>query len=143
MEWNELYRPRPTSVCLVFASEHGGHVADLRQGIRRYLTRFYHMETALRISTILTYDYQFSRDRKRRCILIRTEEEVPTAVLVDLYARLALAGGYLRTPSTTYVVTIEGNVDTQQVQALTWHYFWTNSLFERHIVRKTDRHLFN
>jgi len=143
MNLSDPYRPRPFSVSLVFTSLHGAHIADLRRGVRMFLMRYYHSQAALRISTCATYNYLFSHDRKERCIVLSIDAPFSEGVLLDLYARMYQQRGQLRTPLTTYEVTLQGNVDVQRLNALTSHYFWMNDLFERHIGRSDERFLLN
>ena len=143
MELNDPYRPRPASVSLVFAARRGGNITDLRHGIFRFWTRFYPYEVGLRMCTSLTYNYHFSQNRRERCIIVTAEACFAEHVLLDLFARLSQRGEQLRTPLTAYDVTIEGNVDVQRLQALSWHYFWTNRFFERRLGRHGERYLLN
>lgn len=108
-----------------------------------FLTRYYQAQAALRISTCATYNYLFSHDRKERCIVLTIDAPFSEGVLLDLYARMYQQRGQLRTPLTTYEVSLQGNVDVQRLNALTSHYFWMNDLFERHIGRSDERFLLN
>ncbi len=143
MDLNDPYRPRPANMSLVFAFKHGGHIQDLRRGIRRFLMRYYPAEVALRMS-MLNYNYLFAQNRRDKCILVTADGALfAEAILLDLFAHLSQHNGQLRTPLATYEVAIEGVVDAQRLHALTAHYFWTSSLFERHLRRVNERFLLN
>lgn len=143
MDLHDPFRPRPSNVSLVFASKRGGHIQDLRRGIRMLLTRYYPAEVALRMSA-LTYNYLFAHNRRDKCILVTAEGAMfGEAVLIDLFAHLSQHNGQLRTPLATYEVAIEGVVDAQRLHAVTAHYFWISSLFERHLRRNNERFLLN
>ncbi len=144
MELNDPFRPRPSNVSLVFAAKRGGHIQDLKQGIRRFLTRYYPAEVALRMSMALTYNYLFAHNRMDKCILVTADGAMfSEAILLDLFAHLSQHQGQLRTALATYEVAIEGIVDAQRLHAITAHYFWTSSLFERHVRRNSERFLLN
>lgn len=131
-------------MALIFASKRGGHIQDLRRGIRRFLSRYYPAEVALRLSMAPTYNYLVAHNRRDRCILLTADGGMfADAVLLDLFARLSQNCSQLRTPLTSYDVTIEGVVDAHRLQALSAHYFWTNNFFERHIGKSGERHLLN
>lgn len=144
MDLQDPFRPRPATVSLVFASKRGGHIQDLKRGIRRFLTRYYPAEVAMRFMMAPTYNYLFSHDRRDKCILLTADGGMfSEAVLFELFGRLSQQCNQLRTPLATYEVTIEGVVDAHRLQALSSHYFWTNSFFERHIERNGERYLLN
>ncbi|MBK9148404.1 MAG: hypothetical protein IPM12_11395 [Flavobacteriales bacterium] len=92
----------------------------------------------------LTYNYLFAHNRRDKCILVTAEGAMfGEAVLIDLFAHLSQHNGQLRTPLATYEVAIEGVVDAQRLHAVTAHYFWISSLFERHLRRNNERFLLN
>jgi len=128
---------------LVFASKRGGTINDLKRGIQRCLSRFYHYEVCMRMCSTINANYLFSRDRKQRCIVLTADDAFTAGVLLDLAARLSQQGSQLRTPLATYEVTIEGVTDAHRLMALSAHYFWMNSYFERHVGRTGERYLLN
>lgn len=98
----------------------------------------------MRLTMAPTYNYLFSHDRRDKCILLTADGGMfHEAVLFDLFARLSQQCNQLRTPLATYEVAIEGVVEAHRLQALSAHYFWTNSFFERHIGRSGERYLLN
>lgn len=144
MDLNDPYRPRPASMSLVFATKRGGHIQDLKQGIRRFLTRYYPADVAMRLTMALTFNYLFSADRRDRCILLTADGGMfAESVLLDLYARLSQQRNQLRTPLAVYEVSIEGVVDANRLQALSSHYFWTNSFFNRQTGGTEERYRLN
>jgi hypothetical protein len=144
MDLHDPFRPRPSTVSLVFASKRGGHIQDLKRGIRRFLTRYYPAEVALRLAMAPTYNYLFSHDRRDKCIVLTADGGIfSEAVLIEIFARLSQQCCQLRTPLATYEATIEGVVDAHRLQAISAHYLWTSSFFERHIGRAGERHLMN
>ncbi len=143
MYLNDPFRPRPFGISLAFTPSHGGHISDLRRGIRMFLMRYYHSEAALMMSISATYNYVFSRDRKERCIVLTIDAPHSEGLLLDIYARLYQQGGRIRAPLTCYEVSIQGNVDIQRLHALTAHYFRMSALFQRHIGCEGGRFLLN
>lgn len=144
MELNDPFRPRPSTVSLVFASKRGGHIQDLRSGVRRFLCRYYPSEVAWRLSMAPTANYLFGHNRRDKCIILTADGELfAEAVLFELYARLSQHNSQLRTPLAIYEVAIEGVVDANRLQALSSHYFWTHTYFERHVGRAGERYHLN
>jgi len=125
-------RPKLAGVTLVFNLAQNGHLDDLRSGIRLYLTQFYPQGVALRMSAVINFNYHYSRDHQPKFILLTADGSTFTeAILLDLYARMSQQRKQIHTSVATYAVRLEGNVDVNELQALCWHYFWLDGLFQR------------
>lgn len=144
MSTNDPFIPRPSTLALIFTCERGGHITDLRQGIRAFLTRFYPADVAMRMSLAPTYNYLFSKERSARCIILTAE--LPSGadtVLIDLYVRLQLRQCLIRTRMSAYSATLDGTLDHQRINAVWQHYFWMNGFFDRHLGIGRDRFFLN
>ena len=98
MDMRDPFHPGPSMLFLLFSCERCGHINDLRRGIRVFLTQFYPLEVAMRMTMAPTYNWIFSKDRSERCIMLTSEfPSMADPVLIDLYARLQQRQSVIRT----------------------------------------------
>lgn len=143
MDLTDPFQTRPAQLCLLFACDQKGSIADLRRGIRFFLSKYYPSEVAMRMATAPNYNYVFTRDRMSRCIMLTAEGwSQVDAVLIDMYARLLTAGSQISTRTCTYPVALDGT-EQHRAHLLSAHYFWTRDFFVRREGSKRDRHLLN
>ena len=144
MSLNDPFLSRPSCPLLIFTMSRGGHITDLRKGLRRMLTRYYPQEVCTRMAACATMNYWQSGNRKERCIMV-TADGSPwvEAMLMMLYAHLSHRQCKLRTPMAEYTVSYDGMDDTDRMVALANHYLWLGEFFERHIGNKGERHSLN
>lgn len=144
MNLNDPFQPRPCEIHLMFTCEGMGNLKDLRSGIRTFLTSFYPAGVAWRMAIAPSYNYVLSRDRSKRTIMLTADgSAVVASMLLDLYARLLSMESTIRTLSSTYMVSLDGTMDAQRVNALNSHFMWVSEFFKENIGSKGERHLLN
>ncbi len=140
---NDPFQPRPSLLSLMFSCDRLGTISDLRQGIFRFLTQFYPVEVAFRMSQAPTLNYIFSHNRSARCVMLTAEGWANTdSVLIDLYARLLTAQSRIATKNSVYTVALDGSVDLQRVQIVSSHFFYLSTYFNSQIGNG-ERHRLN
>ncbi len=144
MNQNDPFHPRPSEIHLMFTCGPNGSLKDLRRGIRRFLGGLYGSEISWKMTLSPTYNVVVSRDRTKRTIMLTADGSPSVAsVLLDLYARLLTVQGTIRTDRSSYMVSLDGALDLQRVNALNTHFMWLSCFFNDHIGNKNERHLLN
>jgi len=139
---NDRRQPLNEAPILVFCTERG-HLADLKKGLCRLLSRYYSMHVAVSIISVLTYQYHFSKGRKKREILIVASDLKEAALLYEVYGRLSQQAHTLQTPFATYTMTVDGHWDMNIAHALFQHHFLTDYLFQDRLGLHMERHRLN
>ena len=139
---NDRRQPLNEAPILVFCTERG-HIADLKKGLCCLLTRYYSMQVAVSIVSVLTYQYHFSKGRKKREILIVATNVHEAALLYELYGRLSQQAQTLQTPFARYTMIVDGHWDINIAHALFQHHFWTDYLFQDRVDLSLERHRLN
>lgn len=91
-----------------------------------------------------SYNYVISRDRSKRTIMLTADgSAVVASMLLDLYARLLSTQSIVRTARSSYMVSLDGALDLQRVNALNSHFMWMSEFFNQNLGSKNERHLLN
>lgn len=139
---NHRRQPLNEAPILVFCTERG-HIADLKKGLCHLLSRYYSMQVAVSTISLLTYQYHFAKDRKKREILIVATDIREAALLYEVYGRLSQQANTLQTLLASYSMTVDGHWDMNIAHALFQHHFWTDFLFEDRVGLRMERHRLN
>lgn len=144
MSLNDPFQPKPSEIHLMFTCEGDGNLKDLRSGIRTFLTSFYPAGVAWRMAIAPSYNYVLSRDRSKRTIMMTADgSAVVASMLLDLYSRLLSLQSVIRTTRSCYMVSLDGALDLQRVNALNSHFMWMSEFFKENIGSRGERHLLN
>lgn len=144
MNLNDPFQPRPCEIHLMFSCEPNGSVKDLRRGIRRFLSSYVPVASAFKMAFCPNYTVVMSRDKANHCIMLTADGSPSVAsVLIELYARLLTAQSMVKTDRGSYMVSLDGTLDLQRVNALSSHFMWLGNFFDNHIGSKGERHLLN
>lgn len=144
MNLTDPFQPRPSEIHLMFSCEPNGSLKDLRSGIRSFLTAYYPAGVAWRMAIAPSYNYVMSRDRSKRTIMLTADGSTAVAsMLLDLYGRLLSMQSLVRTTRSTYMVSLDGSLDLQRVNAINTHYMWLSEFFNQNMSTTGERHLLN
>lgn len=144
MDQPNEFNPRLSDAILVISSGADITIAQVKHATRMVFARYYPFPVAMMMAHSLNWNYYSNRDRRHRAILITADSSpLADAILLDLYARLFHQSNEICVRGRACTVTLEGRIDQSRLSALTQHYFWISSAFEKASTRGGERYHLN
>ncbi len=92
----------------------------------------------------MNYNRHFPKDRSSNAIIVSAEgQSLAQSVIVDLYVRLLSTQGELHTANAVYTAAIYGDIDINDINIISNHYFWMSGCFKHKPDRSGERYLLN
>ncbi len=115
----------------MFVIEGQGRINDLKEGLRLFMSRYWHASTALFMIATCTFNYHIAKDRSARVILMTADGScMAEAIMVDLYAKLLQHKSAITTQRANYSCTLEGSVEASRLGVIAYHNFWLSQAFD-------------